>query len=208
MEILFVVLDGHSTTFQEQPKLSSSIMFQMMILFQFLGKIHHAGRIEPFPKSLNISQGQFMLIFNQSLIEIAVIHDIQCFSDKSTHLIFNIIIDEIDYCQSHFIHFLFQKRTVEIEDKQNCALYVHVDQTFFDKRHSFFEAHLSMFNWNYGKHINCISGFYSCIFTQDFTFIYFPYSWIHVEILYVFVQKICQTMFQFPHSLNSYSLLF
>ena len=82
-------------------------MPQVMILFQFLSQVHHAGRVDSLPKHLNIPHSQLVLIFNQSFIEIAVVHGVQSFPDESAHLIFHIIIDQINNSNSHFLHFLF-----------------------------------------------------------------------------------------------------
>ena len=56
-----------------------------------------------------------MLIFYQTFIEIAVIHSVQGFPDKSAHLILHIIVDQINDSHSHFLHFLFQKWCVQIK---------------------------------------------------------------------------------------------
>ena len=68
-------------------------MPQMMILLQFLGQIHHARRVELLPKALNILGSQAVAILDDRLIKVGIVHNIQCFGDKSTHLVIDIIVN-------------------------------------------------------------------------------------------------------------------
>ena len=54
---LFVVMDVHAASFEEEPQLTSPFMFQMVVLFEFCGEVEHTGREKSFPKALYIFYG-------------------------------------------------------------------------------------------------------------------------------------------------------
>ena len=101
MEELFIIVYIHATTFQEEPQLSSALMFQMVILLELCGEVEHARREESFPQTFNVLYCQLELIVDQAFVIVWCIERIQGFPDESAHLIFYVIFKKVNHCHSH-----------------------------------------------------------------------------------------------------------
>ena len=76
-EVLFVVVNIHPAALHEEPELPSTIVLEVVILFEFGGQVHHAGREKSLPKSLDILNAQLELVADQGLVEVRAVEDVK-----------------------------------------------------------------------------------------------------------------------------------
>lgn len=69
-EIGLIIAGIHTASFEKQPELSSSFVLEMVILFESLVEVEHAGREEFFPDSFYIFDVEFELAIDGGLVEV------------------------------------------------------------------------------------------------------------------------------------------
>ena len=193
-EVFHVVADFHAAALQKQPQLSTSLMLEMVSLFEPLVELLHARREKLLPQSFNIFEVKLELVVDDSLIEVARIERIQSLADEAAHLVFDIVIEHLDNGDSHLLELTSKRIRIQILYEVYHGIDVHVDVALPHEAEALPESRLTVLHRHGGILLNFL------LFGEHYLMAkLLKFLCRHVELLRPALQIVSQHFFQQNH---------
>ncbi len=142
-KVLFVVVDVHSAALEKEPKLSSPLVFQVVVFLQLSVEMKHAGREIFFADGINVFKIQLEFTVKFGLIDGRSGDTVDGLVHERFELIFDIIFKDFLSLDSDFHQFFFQEIEVQVFDNVDRSLNVGVNKALVDVAFSPSEASLT-----------------------------------------------------------------